>query len=87
MIKKIEIIRDIPKAELLWEQLWRQWRDGKINGNGVRYHSNGDVYSGHYLNSIRDETGKYIIKFHQVSDEYGIWEGGSWYEKNTCNRL
>ena len=30
MIKKVEIKRDIPKAELLWEQLWRQWRDGKI---------------------------------------------------------
>ena len=30
MIKKVEIIRVIPKAELLWEQLWRQWRDEKI---------------------------------------------------------
>ena len=30
MIKKVEIKRDIPKAELLWEQLWRQLRDGKI---------------------------------------------------------
>ena len=30
MIKKVEIKRNISKAELLWEQLWRQWRDGKI---------------------------------------------------------
>ena len=30
MIKKVEIKRNIPKAELLWEQLWRQQRDGKI---------------------------------------------------------
>ena len=30
MIQKVEIKRDISKAELLWEQLWRQWRDGKI---------------------------------------------------------
>ena len=30
MIKKVKIKRNISKAELLWEQLWRQWRDGKI---------------------------------------------------------
>ena len=30
MIKKVEIKRIISKAELLWEQLWWQWRDGKI---------------------------------------------------------
>ena len=36
---------------------------------------------------LEDETGKYIIKFHQISDEYGIWEGGSWYEKSTTTVL
>lgn len=30
MIQKVEIKRTISKNELLWEQLWRQWRDGKI---------------------------------------------------------
>lgn len=30
MIQKVEIKRTISKKELLWEQLWRQWRDGKI---------------------------------------------------------
>ena len=59
-------------AEAASAASWIDWRDGSAMGQGVFNHSNGDIYTGQFINDQANGKGNYVHKNGQKYD--GQWK-------------